>query len=120
MARWTNEVTLRSLERYAEYEPGSYIERVAPTPLLVICMREDTVTPTDEILGAYGRAREPKRLLLLDGGHYDVYGTGTGDGRRRSRGVVHRAPRQRVADSSSDGASTESADPVTRTPTSRP
>jgi uncharacterized protein len=76
LARWTNEVTLRSLERYAEYEPGSYIERVAPTPLLVICMREDTITPTDEILGAYERAREPKRLVLLDGGHYDVYGAG--------------------------------------------
>jgi len=76
LARWTNEVTLRSLERYAEYEPGSYIERVAPTPLLVICMREDTITPTDEILGAYERSREPKRLVLLDGGHYDVYGTG--------------------------------------------
>jgi pimeloyl-ACP methyl ester carboxylesterase len=73
LTRWENAVTLRSLERYAEYEPGSYVERVAPTPLLVVCMAEDTVTPADEILGAYERAREPKRLALLPGGHYDAY-----------------------------------------------
>ncbi len=74
LERWRNAITLRSLELYAGYEPGIHIGRIAPTPLLVICMTEDTVTPTDEILAAYERAREPKRLLLRPGGHFDVYG----------------------------------------------
>ncbi len=71
---FVNELTLRSHELYATYEPGSYITRIAPTPLLVVCAGHDTVTPTDEILRAYGEAREPKQLLLLPGGHCDVYG----------------------------------------------
>ena len=74
LTNWENAVTLRSHELYAAYEPGSYIERIAPTPLLVISMDHDTITPTDQILGAYERAREPKRLELLPGGHADVYG----------------------------------------------
>jgi len=71
---WRNETTLRSQELYAAYEPGSYIDRIAPTPLLMICMSQDTITPTDEILHAYRDACEPKRLVLLPGGHCDVYG----------------------------------------------
>lgn len=74
LGSWRNELTLRSLELYATYEPGVHIERIAPTPLLIIGMTADSITPTDEILAAYERAREPKRLVLLDGGHFDVYG----------------------------------------------
>jgi uncharacterized protein len=29
-AKWRNEITLRSLELYSEYEPGSSVERIAP------------------------------------------------------------------------------------------
>ena len=29
--KWRNEITLRSVELYAEYEPGQYITRIAPT-----------------------------------------------------------------------------------------
>src|SRR4051795_13277677 len=32
---WRNEVTLRSVEMLTEYEPGGYIERISPTPLLM-------------------------------------------------------------------------------------
>jgi hypothetical protein len=73
-AAWRNEITLHTLELYTEYEPGSYIERVSPTPLLVITADADTLVGTDEVLAAYGRALEPKRLLILPGGHYDLYG----------------------------------------------
>jgi hypothetical protein len=73
-ASWRNELTLRSSEMYAEYEPGMFISRVAPTPLLVITGDADTLTPTDEILAAYEEARESKKLLIVPGGHYDLYG----------------------------------------------
>lgn len=62
------------MELYSEYEPGSYIERIGPTPLLVITAYEDTLTGTGEILAAYECAREPKQLVILPGGHYDLYG----------------------------------------------
>lgn len=75
LATLRNELTLRSHELYATYEPGRWIAQVAPTPLLVVCLDHDTVTPTDEILRAYEEAHQPKRLVLLPGGHCDAYGT---------------------------------------------
>ncbi|KAF1072110.1 MAG: hypothetical protein GAK45_00324 [Pseudomonas citronellolis] len=70
---WDNRVTLRSSELASEYEPGLLIERVSPTPLLLVVAEADSVTPTDLALAAYNRALEPKRLCLLPGGHFDPY-----------------------------------------------
>jgi uncharacterized protein len=70
---WKNEVTLRTVEMLMEYEPGTYIERISPTPLLMVVAAGDHLTPTDLALEAYQRAREPKRLVLLPGGHFDAY-----------------------------------------------
>lgn len=70
---WKNEVTLRSVELFTEYEPGSYIKFISPTPLLMIVAVYDHLTVADEALAAYERALEPKRLLALQGGHFDVY-----------------------------------------------
>lgn len=74
---WRNEVTLRTVEMLTEYEPGSYVARISPTPLLVIVARDDHLTPADLALEAYQRALEPKRLELLPSGHFDAY---TGEG----------------------------------------
>ena len=70
---WSNEVTQRSVEMFMEYEPGAYIERVSPTPLLMVVAAGDHLTPYDLALEAYQRAREPKRLVMLPGGHFDAY-----------------------------------------------
>ena len=70
---WRNEVTLRSLELYSEYEPGSFVERIAPTPLLMVLGDDDVVCPIDLSLAAFNRAREPKRLELYPGGHFSAY-----------------------------------------------
>jgi fermentation-respiration switch protein FrsA (DUF1100 family) len=72
---WRNEVTLRSVEMLMEYEPWVYIDRVAPTPLLMVVAAHDVLTPTDLALEAYNRALEPKKLVLLPGGHFDAYTT---------------------------------------------
>jgi uncharacterized protein len=66
-------VTTRTMEMYAEYEPAAFIERIAPTPLLMIIADTDTMTFTDEELAAYARAREPKALLIVPGDHRVVY-----------------------------------------------
>ena len=70
---WRNEITLRSVEWAMEYDPAAQIHRISPTPLLMIVAKDDKVTPTDLALGAFARAREPKRLALLEGGHFDPY-----------------------------------------------
>lgn len=70
---WENTVTLRSLRLSRGYEPGAYVGFVSPTPLMMIVGDNDRVTPTDLALDAYERAREPKRLEIFDGGHFDAY-----------------------------------------------
>lgn len=70
---WENEITLRSTRAARMYEPGNWISRVSPTPLLVVVASEDKMTVTDLALAAYERALEPKRLALIPGGHFDPY-----------------------------------------------
>lgn len=70
---WKNEVTLRSVELFTEYEPGAYIRHVSPTPLLMIVALEDHLTVADEALAAYEQALEPKKLVTLKGGHFEAY-----------------------------------------------
>ncbi len=70
---WRNEVTLRSVEMLMEYEPGSYIDRISPTPLLLVVAAGDVLTPSDLAIEAYERALEPKKLVLLPGGHFGAY-----------------------------------------------
>jgi fermentation-respiration switch protein FrsA (DUF1100 family) len=70
---WENEITLRSTRAARMYEPGNWISRVSPTPLLLIVARDDRLTVADLALAAYERALEPKRLALIPGGHFDPY-----------------------------------------------
>jgi uncharacterized protein len=70
---WRNQTTLRTVEMFTEYEPGAYIDKVAPTPLLMVVAREDHLTVVDQALAAYNQALEPKRLEILPGGHFDAY-----------------------------------------------
>jgi fermentation-respiration switch protein FrsA (DUF1100 family) len=73
-AGYLGEITLRSLEWYASYEPGASIPHIHPTPLLMIVCRDDQTTPPDDAIEAFATAREPRRLVVLEGDHYDVYG----------------------------------------------
>jgi fermentation-respiration switch protein FrsA (DUF1100 family) len=70
---WDNVVTLRSSRAACMYEPGTWISRVSPTPLLMVVGLHDTITLTDLALGAYEAALQPKKLVTIDGGHFDPY-----------------------------------------------
>lgn len=70
---WRNDITIQSNRRARMYEPGRWIDRVSPTPLLMIAVTHDTTAPTDLALAAYERALEPKSLVLMPGGHYTAY-----------------------------------------------
>lgn len=70
---WRNEITLRSVEMARENEPGVHIARISPTPLLMIVAQQDVLTATELCLEAYERALQPKKLLMVPGGHFDPY-----------------------------------------------
>jgi fermentation-respiration switch protein FrsA (DUF1100 family) len=70
---WKNEVTLRTVEALAEYNPEAWIDQISPTPLLMLPAANDVLTPTALAVRAYQRALEPKKLQLLPGGHFDAY-----------------------------------------------
>jgi fermentation-respiration switch protein FrsA (DUF1100 family) len=73
---WRNEVTLRSVEMFWEYEPGAWIQWISPTPLLMVVAEGDHLTVSDLAIEALESAREPKRLAILPGGHFDAYVAG--------------------------------------------
>jgi fermentation-respiration switch protein FrsA (DUF1100 family) len=70
---WRNEVTLRTIEYAFGYEPGAYIGLISPTPLLLIVAVKDHLAVSDLAIAAYERAFEPKKLVLLPGGHFEAY-----------------------------------------------
>jgi hypothetical protein len=70
---WGNSVTVRSNRWARMYEPGVFLSRVSPTPLLMVVAEQDTVTLTDVQLAAYGQALAPKALKIIPGGHFDPY-----------------------------------------------
>jgi len=70
---WRNEVTLRSVEMFVEYEPGAYIADIAPTPLLMVVACRDHLTVADLSLDYFEKARQPKELVALPCGHFEAY-----------------------------------------------
>jgi len=90
---WRNEVTLRSVEMFTEYEPASYLPYISPTPLLMLVAFGDHLVPSELATAAFERAREPKRLIVLPGGHFDAYvaGFAAASGHARDWFVQHLA-----------------------------
>jgi hypothetical protein len=82
---WRNEVTLRSLELFRGYEPGWYLPMISPTPLLMVVAPMDRLAPGEWACAAFETAAAPKRLVLVDGGHFDAY---KGEGFRITSGAA--------------------------------
>jgi len=70
---WQNIVTVRSTRAARMYEPGTWISRVSPTPLMMIVGLSDAMTLADIALAAYEQALHPKKLVTIAGGHFDPY-----------------------------------------------
>jgi fermentation-respiration switch protein FrsA (DUF1100 family) len=92
---WKNEVTLKSIEMFFDYEPGVYISNISPTPFFLAVAGGDHLTVVDLAIEAYEKALEPKKLLILPGGHFDAY-TGeafkVNSAAQRDRFVQHLKP----------------------------
>ena len=50
---------------------------VAPKPLLIVAAVRDSLVPIDLVRSTFARAGEPKELVELDCGHFEVYPGGT-------------------------------------------
>lgn len=74
--RWENRVTVESVEKFIEYSPAVFMGRVSPTPFLMMVAQDDILTPTDLAINAFEAVREPKKLVILPGGHFDAYVNG--------------------------------------------
>ncbi|MFI5798679.1 alpha/beta hydrolase [Streptomyces sp. NPDC051677] len=70
---WKNEVTLRSVEHMITFEPAGWVPHIGPKPLLMIVAAEDRCTFPEIQFDAFNTAREPKRLVVHQGGHFDTY-----------------------------------------------
>ena len=73
---WRNEVTLRSVEMFTEYEPGIYLPYISPTPLLLLVAVGDHLVPSELAIAAFDTAHQPKELIIMPGGHFDAYVAG--------------------------------------------
>ncbi|MGX1196070.1 alpha/beta hydrolase [Parvibaculum sp. MBR-TMA-1.3b-4.2] len=72
-SKWENDVTMHSVELFTEYEPGVYVPRISPTPLLLIAATGDHLTPYDLTAKAYEEALEPKKFLSIPCKHFEAY-----------------------------------------------
>lgn len=70
---WRNRITFESVEKMREFDAGRLIHWVAPAALLLIPAEKDYLLPLSVVQAAYERAREPKGLLPLPVGHFEVY-----------------------------------------------
>jgi fermentation-respiration switch protein FrsA (DUF1100 family) len=59
-----------------EYTPEAFLERIAPTPIMMTVADRDNLCVTELQLAAFQRLREPKQLQLLSGNHYVAYEDG--------------------------------------------
>jgi fermentation-respiration switch protein FrsA (DUF1100 family) len=55
------------------HNPEAFVKHISPTPLLITVLTEDDLAPADLALRAFNKAREPKELQMLEGGHFDCY-----------------------------------------------
>lgn len=90
-SNWKNDVTLKryvlgklllttlimmtfgSVELLRANDPSHMVHRISPTPLLMTIADNDVLTPTDIAIETFTRAREPKRIHIIPGGHFDGY-----------------------------------------------
>ncbi len=71
---WRPEITFESMLDILEFKPESYANLISPRAAMWIYVRDDLLVPLSEGQSYYAKAREPKKLVVLDGiKHREVY-----------------------------------------------
>ena len=68
-----DQITSRTIEYIVGYEPCWHVPNIAPTALLMEVASHDVFTPTAAALEVFETAAEPKKLVVVPGGHLDCY-----------------------------------------------
>lgn len=72
--QWKPEVTFESLLDIMEFKPESVVDRIGPRAMLWIHTDKDELVPLFEAQSMYAKARQPKKLVVLENMvHEDVY-----------------------------------------------
>ncbi|KAL2814695.1 Alpha/Beta hydrolase protein [Aspergillus cavernicola] len=71
--RRENKITLQSLFHAIRSEPKNYVVKLRPSPLFMAVSLKDSLIDPQIQLDAFHTAGEPKELLKLDCGHFEVY-----------------------------------------------
>src|SRR5206468_66816 len=66
-AGFGSDVSLESADYLFRFRPAAVVDRIAPRPLLLIHGEKNELHSPEESRDLYARAREPKRLVLLEG-----------------------------------------------------
>ena len=86
--RWGYGLTAQKMTR------RRWLAFLFPTPLLMLVAFGDHLVPSELATAAFEHAHEPKRLIVLPGGHFDAYvaGFAAASGPARDWFVRHLAP----------------------------
>jgi len=67
-------LTLESAEALAAYAPENLVDKISPRAAMWICGSEDTLLPPAQSRSFYEHAKEPKKLVILEGyEHHALY-----------------------------------------------
>lgn len=69
---YENRITVESVENLTAYYGEAAVHLIAPTPLLMIHGEKDVI-PVDAVRAVFERAEEPKKLVVWDCLHTDLY-----------------------------------------------
>ncbi len=72
-ARFQNRVTLRSLEHLFAYEPAAYLNRLAPTPALVILLSNDELVDNAYVKREIQKLPGTHEITFVEGNHFSPY-----------------------------------------------
>jgi len=65
---------LETADAMFDYKPELVADKISPRPVLFIHTGNDVLVPTEESYNMFQRAKEPKKLVIIEGCvHYDVY-----------------------------------------------
>ena len=71
---WRPEVSFESIADIMEFKPENVADRISPRALLLIHTDKDKLVPLSEAQSIYAKARQPKKLVVLENMvHEDVY-----------------------------------------------
>src|SRR5439155_954543 len=73
-SEWRPEVSFESLLDIMEFKPESVVDRISPRAIMWIHTDKDKLVPLFEAQSMYAKAKQPKKLVVLENMvHDDVY-----------------------------------------------